>query len=367
MPGDRAHVVVVGAGVTGLLTGVRCALAGHRVTVLDRGPIPNPAATSYDQHRVLRALDPQDLASSRRVATADRLWRELEAVLGARFYYRVGVLSSWPANVVERIRSAAVDAGIRVRVVAPADYRHLSFPPDTVPVLERDAGVLLAERVLRAAAGWLDRRPAVTLRPGQRVVDVDSRTGGVRLADGTALSPDLTVVAAGPWSSALVDLPTVLHRQTTVYLRPPADLLPRWRSAPAAGRLGVDGRGWLVPPTEGTLVKLSSAAACRTVAAMTGDVGAGRVAADDPDAADEMRLAAEIMNASIITDIDRYEVVKVGRCHYTVDAETGGGRLVRVGTTVWARAATGGDGFRIAPLIADQLADVVTREAEVAR
>jgi hypothetical protein len=112
-------------------------------------------------------------------------------------------------------------------------------------------------------------------------------------------------------------------------------------------------------------VKLSSAAACRTVAAMTGDVGAGSVAADDPDASDDMRLATEIMASSVITDVDRYEVVKVGRCHYTVDAETGGGRLVQVGPTVWARAATGGDGFRTALLIADQLADVVTRSGTV--
>jgi glycine/D-amino acid oxidase-like deaminating enzyme len=40
-----SSIVVVGAGVTGIVTAIECARAGHRVTLLDRGPIPNPAAT----------------------------------------------------------------------------------------------------------------------------------------------------------------------------------------------------------------------------------------------------------------------------------------------------------------------------------
>ena len=53
-------VVIIGAGVTGMVTAIECALAGHRVTLLDRGPIPNPAATSADQHRALRVQRPGD-------------------------------------------------------------------------------------------------------------------------------------------------------------------------------------------------------------------------------------------------------------------------------------------------------------------
>jgi glycine/D-amino acid oxidase-like deaminating enzyme len=361
MSRDGPHLVIVGAGITGLLAALRCALAGHRVTVLDRGTIPNPTSTSYDQHRVVRALDPDDLAATRRIATADRRWRELEALLGTRFYHRVGVLAAWPAGKVDQVRAVAADAGIRVDAVAPADYPHLGFPPGSVPMVERDAGVLLAERVLRVAARWLDRHPSVTLRPGQRVVDVDLKSATVVLSDGATLEADLTLIAAGPWSSDLVDLPTVLHRQTTVYLRPPADLLPWWERAPAASRLGVDGRGWLTPPVEGTLLKLSSAAACRNVAELAGDVGAGTVVADHPEADDDLRAATRILTASTLTDIERYDIVKVGWCHYTVDPATGGGRLAQVGRNVWARAASGGDGFRTAPLTADRIADLVTR------
>jgi glycine/D-amino acid oxidase-like deaminating enzyme len=338
VPGP-VHVVVVGAGITGLLTGVRCAVAGHRVTVLDRGPIPNPEATSYDRTRVFRAFEPQDPAATALVASADRLWRELETVLGTGFYRRVGVVRAWPATLVA---SSAADCGVRLRIAEPGDYPHLGFPAGTVPVLELDAGILLAEDVLRAAAGWLARHPSVTLGPGRRVTALDAHSGAVRLADGTELAGELTVVAAGPWSADLVDVPVVLHRQTTVHLRPPTELMPLWRSSPAAGRLGADGRGWLVPPVDGDLVKLSSAAACRTVPSMSAPCGDAFV----PD----------LLAGSAIRDLERYEVVKVEHGHYTVDSRTGSGRLVRVGPAVLARAATGGDGFRTAPLAAARIA-----------
>ena len=68
------RVVVVGAGVTGLLTAIRCVLAGHRVVLLERGPIPHPGSTSFDQHRALRALVVGDPAGTRRAVRLHRRW-----------------------------------------------------------------------------------------------------------------------------------------------------------------------------------------------------------------------------------------------------------------------------------------------------
>lgn len=364
MPGEAARVVVVGAGVTGLLVAVGCAQAGHRVTLLDRQAIPNPASTSYDQHRVIRALDPDDPEATRRVARADQRWRELARLFGAAFYRRIGVLTAWPAARVERVTAAAAEAGVRVDMVARAGFPHLGLPAGSVPLVERDAGVLLADRVLRAATGWLRHHPAVTLRPRQAASGIDLDSGAVRLAGGSTLESDLTMVATGPWSHDLVRLPTVLYRQTMVYLRPPPDTVRWWRRTPAAGGLGTDGCGWLIPPGRGTLLKVSSAAACREVRASDDEVGASTVVAGDPRWDDDVRAAKEIMDASILAGIERYDVVKLARCHYTVDAHTGQGELRRVGNKVWARAASGGDGFRTAPLVADRVVEAVSGPAQ---
>lgn len=349
-----AQVIIVGAGVTGLLTAVQCALAGHRVTVLDRGAIPNPASSSFDQHRAIRALDPGDVAATRRVAATHRRWLELEALLGTRFYRRVGVVTAWPAGEVDSVAAVAADAGLPIARVEPDKLPHLTFPAGSVGVLELDAGVLLADRVLRAATRWLERHSAVTLRSWREVTAVDADSGRVVLASGATLGVDLVLIATGPWSRELVDLPLVLHRQTMVYLRPPDDLVQWWENAPSAGRVGADGRAWLLPPGEGTLLKVSTATVCRKV-----DTVIDHTVIDDA----ENRWADRVMESSILTDVDRYTVVAVKRCHYMVDEATGGALLLRMGPAAWARAASGGDGFRTAPLVADRIAEAVAGQA----
>ncbi|MCX5151087.1 FAD-binding oxidoreductase [Streptomyces sp. NBC_00320] len=350
--GDRAAVVVVGAGITGLLTAVECALAGHRVTVLDRGPIPNPHASSFDQHRVIRTFSPDDPDATRRMTAAHRRWQDLETLLGARFRRRVGVVTARPRERLAALAASAAEAGVRVRTVEPETLPHLAFPPDSAGLLEVDGGVLLAQRALHAAARRLDGHPAVTLRPYTAVTGIDTDSGKVRLADGERLGADLVLVAAGPWTRDLVGPPVVLYRQTMVYLHPPADAARWWEHAPAAGGLGADGRAWAVPPGDGTLLKISSDAVCRTV-----DTTADCAAEDQEPWAE--RLAA----APPLTGLHRYTVAAVKPCHYAADADTGGALLARVGPAVWSRAACGGSGFSAAPLVADRIVDVLREGA----
>jgi glycine/D-amino acid oxidase-like deaminating enzyme len=344
------QVVVVGAGVTGMLTAVECALAGHRVTVLDRGAIPNPESSSFDQHRAIRTFVPGDVAATRRMVAAHRRWLELETLLGARFYRRVGVVTAWPWERIDAVTDAAADAGLSVETVEPEKLPHLGFPAGSVGLLEVDAGVLLAEQVLRAAAEWLAWQVAVTLRPWCDVTAVDVHSGCVVLAGGEVLSADLVLIAAGPWAGDLVELPVVLHRQTMVYLRPPENLVRWWENAPAAGRLGADRRAWLLPPGDGTLLKISSDAVCREVETVDSEESA-------------TSWADQVLDASVLSNIDRYTVVSVKQCHYTTDPDTGGALLVRVGPAAWARAACGGTGFSSAPLVAGRIVEAMMGDA----
>ncbi|MEV8440571.1 FAD-dependent oxidoreductase [Actinosynnema sp. NPDC051121] len=334
------HLVVVGAGVTGLLAAVRCVLAGIRVTVVEAGEVPNPGSTSHDDHRAIRALDPGDVAATRASAVLHRRWVELESLLGARFYRRVGVVTGWPGAAVDEALEVAREAGLSVSVAEVEKYPRFRFPAGSVALVEADAGVLLAERVLDVVVRWLGEQPSATLRAGCEAREVGE--GFVRLADGSVVRGDAVLVAAGPWSGRLVDVPAVLHRQTVVYLRPPDDLARWWEGAPSAGRIGVDGQAWLLPAGGGARVKVSSASLCREVEV---------VGEDDFHWGDRFELS------SVLADHERYVVGEVRTCHYAVGA--GGGGLVRVGPGVWARAASGGDGFRTAPVVAERIAEEV--------
>ncbi|MGW2400057.1 NAD(P)/FAD-dependent oxidoreductase [Kitasatospora sp. NPDC001664] len=344
MAAESRRVLVVGAGVTGLLTAVRCSLAGHRVTVIDRGAIPNPGSTSFDQHRAVRALDPSDPAASRRTAVAHRRWLALEAMLGTRFYRRVGMVTAWPAEEAEQVAAVAAEAGLPVSLLEPAQLPHVRFPEGTVGVREHHGGVLLADHALQAVARWLAARTDVTLMPWQEVKAVDPRTGEVHLPDARTLTGDLTLIATGPWSKDLVDLPMLLHRQTLVYLKPPEELTAAWERTPGVGRIGSEGLAWLLPPGDGTLLKVSSAAVCREAELAT-----------EGTPEEELRWAEQVLAEPILTEPDRYQVLAVKRCHYLVDAGTGAAHLVRIGPGTWARTASGGDGFRTAPLVADRI------------
>jgi glycine/D-amino acid oxidase-like deaminating enzyme len=49
-----ARVIIVGAGINGLATAWALIRRGYDVELFDKGPIPNPVASSYDEHRVTR-------------------------------------------------------------------------------------------------------------------------------------------------------------------------------------------------------------------------------------------------------------------------------------------------------------------------
>ena len=122
----------------------------------------------------------------------------------------------------------------------------------------------------------------------------------------------------------------VLHRQTMIYLRPPADLVPRWDHAPAVGGVGRDGRAWLAPPGQGSLLKISSDSVCRDVPSF------------DYAPPDDARIwTSRLLREPILTDAYRYTFVGAKQCHYVTDAVSGGASLIRLGPNVWSRTAAG--------------------------
>lgn len=351
------RVVVVGAGVVALLTTVECVLAGHEVTVVDQGSIPFPGATSFDRHRVIRMLHQGDVAATAAAVRVHRRWIELERLLLARFYCRVGTLTVLPRDQVGAALSVLSESATPARALDAGQlataYPHLSLGADVAAVLEPAGGVLLADRVLAACVGWLRWQSSVRLCPRRAAAAVDGRTAQVRLADGEVLRPDATVVAIGPWSRRLLPPDAAgrltLYRQSMVYCRVPGERAAAWSATPAIPSLGTVSGAWLVPPVAGTPLKLSAASACRAVDSLTGN--------HTPDRWREHLLR---VFAGLIPGLHDEWVSDTRDCYYLARADTGGPQLVALGDAVLSYAACGGSSFKFAPLVARSIAQRIT-------
>jgi glycine/D-amino acid oxidase-like deaminating enzyme len=344
-------VVVVGAGIIGLLTAVRCAQAGVPVTVLDQDDIPSPAAASSDRHRVLRVLHPGDDAAARVAALAHGEWALLEQILGSGIYQRTGALTVIDPGQAAASLAQLAAAGCPARYLEPGElrarYGHIQFPMGKGAILEEHAGVLLSDVIVAAAARWLRGQPLVRLLPRTRVTRIDSQAGAVTTAGATTIGGDRIVIAAGAWSRDLLPgaAGRVLYRQSLLYCQPPKEMLGPWPATPACPALGTEDGAWLIPPVAGTPLKFSAERACRV---------AGEI--DGHDTPRRWRDFLAERCADLLANFRESWITGARDCYYLA-APSAAGSLISGFDNGLTRAYCSSSGsFKYAPLIARSLA-----------
>ena len=153
------NVIVVGAGIAGLCSAWSLVKAGHNVTLLEQGPIPNPLAASGDHHRIIRRAYPSGSGYGRVITEAYAAWDELWSDLGERHYDHRGFLcisreaGDEAEDYLEGLREGgfpfemltAQEAAIRWPVLDPATIRYAYFPEESCALHSRRIALCLAE------------------------------------------------------------------------------------------------------------------------------------------------------------------------------------------------------------------------------
>ena len=85
-------IIVVGGGIMGLSTALALHTAGHRVTLLEQGPIPNPLGSSVDDHRLIRHPYGPMTGYAKMINPAFAAWEQTWAALGRSLYHPTGTL-----------------------------------------------------------------------------------------------------------------------------------------------------------------------------------------------------------------------------------------------------------------------------------
>jgi sarcosine oxidase len=351
------HVAVVGAGINGLCSAWALAREGHHVTLIERGPIPNPQSASCDHHRMIRAHYPGQPVYARRVAEAFEAWELLWRDLGARLYVETGVLalSTAAGDWTDRASAILDQIGVAYERLTPkalaATYPFLDPSGVAYGLLTMTGGALLAERIVVALARHLARR-GVAVRAVSEVREVDPDAGRLVLAAGERIDADALVVAAGHGLGRL--LPdyagrVVPIRSLVVYVDPPLHLAESWRGAPGwVEPAGDQPELWGLPPMLGLGPKLG----CR---------GLSRAADPSDDREATAADAAAVVEAyrGRLRDLDAYRVREARTCFYARAPEERF-LLEPIGRASWVVSACSGHGFKFGALTGLDVAAAVT-------
>lgn len=245
-PGFRPlDVLIIGAGVFGTTGALALARRGHRVRLVDPGPLPHPLAASTDQSKVVRPDYGDDALYTALGVEALEGWRRWNARFGerhGRLYHPVGFMlrarDPLDPGGFEARSFAALGARVWPVEWIGADVLARRFPQWKAAnyphgYLNHGAGWADAERTMKAllgAAGASRRVKVMTDLAAIELIEEGGRIAGLYSAEGERHRADVTVVATGSWIPTLVpDLSPVMRatgHPILVFRAPEPD---RWR------------------------------------------------------------------------------------------------------------------------------------------
>ncbi len=218
-------VIIIGAGINGVTAAIELKRRGHKVVLIDPGPLPHPLAASTDISKAIRAAYGADETYTALAERSIDLWRKWNDEFDVPPYHEVGYLFMRQAAMqagdfeydslrlfeergrkVERITSA----GLRKRFPAWNAERFCDG------LFVSEGGYAESGRVVTAL---LDRAKSlgVELRENHRFAaldESDDRVKGVVLEDGQRIAGDIVVAATGAWTPFVLPFTKEFFRAT---------------------------------------------------------------------------------------------------------------------------------------------------------
>ena len=360
--------IIVGGGVMGLCTAWglarEWAQEGHRIELFEQGALPNPLASSVDEHRLIRHPYGDRTGYARMVDPAFAAWDLLWRDLGLTLYAPTGTLALTGngADWAERSALSLAAIGRPMTELTLSELRR-RFPHLNASGVDKafwldTGGVLFAQDIVAALARHLGENPHVRLHPDTPVRAVDLERGRVTANSGETHDADIVVVAAGAWAGRL--LPALLSmgkrlipsRQIVIYFRLPDDQHAVWAKGPMIIQKTGDVGLYFVPPTEGRGFKVGDHGF-----SLSGDPDGNRDAREE-----EIRPLLERCRG-LFKGFDSWRTERLKACFYTVTEDE---RFVveKPGAKGWVMSPCSGHGFKFGALMGLELARTIASERD---
>jgi sarcosine oxidase / L-pipecolate oxidase len=228
------EVVIVGAGINGVTAAIELRRRGHKMTLIDPGPLPHPLAASTDISKAVRAAYGADEEYTELAERSIKLWRNWNEEFGIELYHEVGVMfvhrqEMKPGDFEYESFKILERRGHKIRRMHSAQLwkQFPAWNPERYRdgVLELEAGYVESSRVV---ATLIERAKSagVELRENARFSQLDEsddRVKGIVLNDGQRIAGDLVVMAVGAWTPYVLPFTRKFFRATgqpVFHLRP---------------------------------------------------------------------------------------------------------------------------------------------------
>jgi glycine/D-amino acid oxidase-like deaminating enzyme len=213
-------VIVVGAGINGVTAAIELKKRGHRVILVDPGPLPHPLAASTDISKAVRASYGADEDYTALAERAIPVWRQWNKESGTELYHETGFLfmrrcqlqpgdfESESLKLLER-RQAKVEriTSAKLRTRFPA--WNAEFFTDGY--LEVAAGYVESGRVVSML---IERAKSLGVQLHRGRFAALEEDGVVVLEDRQRLTGDVVVMAVGAWTPYLLPFTREFFRAT---------------------------------------------------------------------------------------------------------------------------------------------------------
>lgn len=201
----KTSAIVVGGGVSGIMSALSLQKRGLSVTLIDRWEPGHPRASSSDYNRVIRSIHGRDEFYTRWAREARLRWLEMQQETGQQLYYECGALilatkghCHWEDATAETFTKLGVpfqrfdqnELAVRFPQFNVADINYALFEPE--------AGMIMAHRALMAGMELFRRAKGKVLR-AHVTTDADEQL----MLDGKRLVADVIIVASGPWMAEM--------------------------------------------------------------------------------------------------------------------------------------------------------------------
>ena len=337
------RVAVIGGGAMGAATSWRLAKRGVDVVCYDRFSPPHALGSTHGESRIIRTAYFEGPWYVPLIRDAFQLWGELEADTGADLLTMTGALmigepdSEAVTGALDSAKTHGLDVALLQADELRRRYRGHVVHDGQVAVLDRQAGVLRPEA---AVAAMLSLTPAVV-----RDIPVAS-------VDDLVDSFDAVVVAAGPWTSELIDwIPLQVERQVHVWfeLEGGVDWLTPERFPAFILQSREFGDVYGIPSLDGASMKVG-----RHHEGEFTDPHRIRRVVDESDIDPLRRMAATYLRglSKRVTRTLTCMYTNTPDRHFVIDFSPHDRRVVVI-------SACSGHGFKLAPVIGDIAADLV--------